>query len=1388
MRKSLLPLALTFIFTILFSSSSFSANEYFKSVASGNWNSTSTWQMSTDGGGTWFVATKTPNDSAGTITIQSPNTVTVTVSVNANQLIVNTGGTISINASMILTITDGSGEDLVLYSNGIITGSGTLQTQGGGVIMNIRFGSAFNAAFKINTGTTTVYNSDYPNPAEFYGTVTVDAGASLAVAGGNYYARVNNTLTNNGIINANSSYFIMKGSSLVNNDTIRATYFQFDTATTLSGTGVNTSSYITVGSSGNISLANNVIFSPLNSMTVSSGGLINPNTRILTITSGTFKLSPGATVSNSGTFRTQNTVSLNIRSGSNFNVPLNINSGITTTYDESPPYTANLKGSITVDISAALHVGDGGYSTQANNNVTINGAITGSSAAFYMKGAALTNNGSISVTALEFDTVTSVTGTGSYTSSSITISGSGNVTLINNITFSPLNTFNINSGGYLNPGNKIFTFTSGTFTLFNGAVVSGTGASAGIMQTQGNVYFNFRNGSTFNSAIKANTGTLTAYNSDPPYAAIFSGTITVDAGATLNAFGGGYSIQANNSVINSGSITGSSSSFIMRGATLVNNSLISLTNIYLDSTITLSGAGNYTSSMITIGSSGNVSLANNLTFSPLSNFTINTGGIFNLNAKIFTLSSGTFTLNSGATITSSGTFQTQGTVTLNIRNGSNFNAPFKVNTGSTTAYDNAGPYIAKFNGSMTIDAGSVLNVYGGGYFVQANNNLTNNGTITGSASSFIVRGPSFINNGTLNSTNLYFDTTTYISGGGSYSPANITISGSGNVSLASNTLFTPTSNFYINGGGILNPNTYTITLSVYAFTMYNGSTTVNSGIFMTQGNIMLNIKNGSAFNATLKVHSGIASAWDDGSPYTAVFNGTVTVDTGAVLSAYGGGYSIRLNNNITNYGTITSGGGSTVNFYGTTITNNGNINPSILNFQPGVHTLQGTGSGGTNLTVVNGSTVTLASNHQLLSVTVNTGGTFNLSTFNLSLTASNPIVNNGTFSTATGSVEYNGTSLQSISTTNISYNKLRINNPAGTSLSNATTVNDSLSVILGDLNLNGFVLTLSPSGYLTETEGNTVTGSSGYITTTRSLNAPSSLNVGGLGAILTTTVNLGNTEIRRGHSVQNGLNGNTSIWRYFDISPTSNSGLNATLIYKYDDSELNGKIESAMSLYKSTNTGSTWTSQGGSVNTSVNTITLSGISSFSRWSASSAAAVSSTIKLLLEGYFNTGTGRMNIRDTVRAYLRNFSTPFAVVDSAKSIIDSVTFTGSFLFANAPSGTYYIQIRHRNALETRSKTGGETYTLGSALSYDFTTDSAKAYGKNMKKAGTKWVFYEGDVNQDGFIDLTDQVAINNDVNIFLTGYLRTDVNGDKIVDLTDLLITYNNAAVFVIKSTP
>ncbi|MCY7362515.1 MAG: hypothetical protein LH629_10700 [Ignavibacteria bacterium] len=429
-------------------------------------------------------------------------------------------------------------------------------------------------------------------------------------------------------------------------------------------------------------------------------------------------------------------------------------------------------------------------------------------------------------------------------------------------------------------------------------------------------------------------------------------------------------------------------------------------------------------------------------------------------------------------------------------------------------------------------------------------------------------------------------------------------------------------------------------------------------------------------------------------------------------------------------------------------TNNGLINLAGTFYFDTTISLSGNGSFTSGVNLTTNTNITLNSNHQMHSININSGATFNISNRWLKLTTSNPIIATGTFTSAGSKIEYNGTILQSVSTTNINYNGLRINNPAGATLLGNINIPDTLSLISGDLNLNRRIVTLTSAAHLNETSGNTVFGTSGYITTTRNIISPGSLNVAGMGAVLTSATNLGSTEIRRGHTVQSGLNGGTSIKRYYDITPTTNTGLNATLIFKYDDSEFNGKPEPSLKLFKSTNTGSTWSYQIGSVNVSTNEITLSGISSFLRWSSDSSA-VSASVKMVIQGFYDPARNSLNMSDTVRAYLRSSTFPFAPVDSAKELLNSVTLKAGFQFMNAVTGTYYLQIKHRNALETWSSVG-LLYIAGATLNQDFSFAKNMAFGSNqiqVDAAPLTFAFWSGDVNQDGIIDAGDISLVEN-----------------------------------------
>jgi len=229
-------------------------------------------------------------------------------------------------------------------------------------------------------------------------------------------------------------------------------------------------------------------------------------------------------------------------------------------------------------------------------------------------------------------------------------------------------------------------------------------------------------------------------------------------------------------------------------------------------------------------------------------------------------------------------------------------------------------------------------------------------------------------------------------------------------------------------------------------------------------------------------------------------------------------------------------------------------------------------------------------------------------TNSINLDVSGNWTNGGTFVPGSGTVTFNGsTGTQNISQGTGAFNNLTVNKASGNvHLTSSFTVNGTLTVTSGDLDLNGETLTLGSSATVSETAGNTVMGSSGSITTTRSINAPSSLNVGGLGLAITSVSNLGSTTVTRTHQVRTG-NGNSSIERAFEVSPANNSGLNATLVFIYDDSELNGLTENDLTLFNSTDNGTTWAGAGGSLNTTNNTVTLNGIDGFSLWTAAASS-------------------------------------------------------------------------------------------------------------------------------------------------------------------------------------
>ncbi len=440
-----------------------------------------------------------------------------------------------------------------------------------------------------------------------------------------------------------------------------------------------------------------------------------------------------------------------------------------------------------------------------------------------------------------------------------------------------------------------------------------------------------------------------------------------------------------------------------------------------------------------------------------------------------------------------------------------------------------------------------------------------------------------------------------------------------------------------------------------------------------------------------------------------------TVGSGTGIMNIAGDFTLSNNSSI---GGTTHGGPFAINFVGNgtqTVTFRRNLSisyPLYDTVKAGSNVIfdlaDSSWSGNSGEFVVNGSLEMMG--HSTLSgpgsFTLNPGGTLKIvSPVGISL--SGDIGNIRVTGTRTYSAEanydYKGTESQvpgdGLPAT---INGLIVNNSQGLIIFGNYTVNSSLNILNGELDLNSNTLTLGENATLTETTGNTVLGISGKLTTTRNIGTPSALNVGGLGAVLTAGVDLGTTTVERFHSAAAG-NGNQGILRRYNISPgQNNSGLNATLRLHYDDSEVNGLNETGFQLYKSVDgLDDSWTLIGGTVNEADNYVELTGITDFSHWTI---ADVGSTLPVenepgytpvefaLHQNYPNPFNPETVIRfELPTESFVNISVYNLIGEEVANLVNeklgngiySVIFNGG----NLPSGLYLYRLTSDNKVFTR-----------------------------------------------------------------------------------------------------
>lgn len=593
------------------------------------------------------------------------------------------------------------------------------------------------------------------------------------------------------------------------------------------------------------------------------------------------------------------------------------------------------------------------------------------------------------------------------------------------------------------------------------STVTYAGAAASAFPVAGDVV-NIGGGSfTITVNVNSACGSL-SYQSN----ATFSPTVSINSGITLAVSGAitiprasGTNPDVNTLAVGAGTLTAGSLAFTNGGGFQRHIMTISTGTATISGDVTQ--AGSFGSATITISSTGTLNLGG--AFLDSSNGTLNAGtGTVNYNGAAQTV--GDFTYNN-LTLSGSGAkdLSTQTTVT-NINN--NF-----VLSGTATAAPVSNLTIG---GAVTLGAGTTFTA--GALTHNVAGNWTNNGaTFTNTGSTINFNGAAQSIGGSSSTT--FANVTMTGSGTKTYSIATFV---SGNLSIATSIVLNP--------GAIITHTARTLTLGgngqlagTYGST--SSAATNKNNTFFTAGTTGIVTVSNTAYYTRQTGNWNTAATWsnatyggaaassfpvagDDvnigGGTYTVTVNvnsacGTlsfqsnngfspiVTINSGITLTVSGAITIPRAAGpGTTNVNTLAVGAG-TLSAGSLAFTNSGGNTRHQMTITTGTATITG------DITADAGST---GSPTIAISTTgiLNVGGAFLNST-------------NGTVTTGTGTVNYNGTAAQTIG--DFTYYNLTLNNtfasaPQFTLFGN-TTVSNVLTMTKGVVNLSGLTLTLSSS-------------------------------------------------------------------------------------------------------------------------------------------------------------------------------------------------------------------------------------------------------------------------------------------------------------------------------------
>lgn len=178
-----------------------------------------------------------------------------------------------------------------------------------------------------------------------------------------------------------------------------------------------------------------------------------------------------------------------------------------------------------------------------------------------------------------------------------------------------------------------------------------------------------------------------------------------------------------------------------------------------------------------------------------------------------------------------------------------------------------------------------------------------------------------------------------------------------------------------------------------------------------------------------------------------------------------------------------------------------------------------------------------------------------------------------------------------------------VSGSAGIVLGSNLDVNGTIDLSGGSIATGSFQVNLNAGAELKEYSGKIIVGT---VYAQRTLSTGTNNTFGGIGFELNASgASPGITAVTR---VNNSGASVYGILRHFTVVPAVNSGLNATVKFYYDESELNGKTESTLQLYKSAVSSSNWNNMQGSLDALNNVISLTGADSMGEWTLNGSTA------------------------------------------------------------------------------------------------------------------------------------------------------------------------------------